>query len=135
VSDPPLRVVVAEDDDRLAELIRTTLDDDGRFVVVARARNGDEAVQLAGEHHPDLVLMDIVMPLCDGITATRLIHELDASQHIVIYTGSEEYEDVAEAEAAGAVGYLHKAALMSPDLPNALLVLHRNYEHHVPDPE
>jgi CheY-like chemotaxis protein len=130
-----LRVVIAEDDDRLAELIRTTLDEDGRFVVVARATNGDEAVEFTGEHHPDLVLMDIVMPVCDGITATRLIHALDAAQHIVIYTGSDEFKDVAKAEAAGAVGYLHKQALTSPDLPNALLVLHRNYEHGLPDPE
>jgi two-component system chemotaxis response regulator CheY len=128
VSDtPPLRVIIAEDDDGFAELIRSTLDADGRFVVVARATNGDEAVELVGEHHPDLVLMDIVMPVCDGISATRLIHELDARLHVVIYTGSAEFRDVAKAEAAGAVGYLHKEALASPGLPTALLVLHRNY--------
>jgi len=130
-----LRVVVAEDDDGLADLIRTTLNEDGRFEVVARASNGDDAVALAAEHHPDLVLMDIEMPGCNGIEATRLIHRFDSGQHVVIYTGSDEFGKVVEAEAAGAVGYLHKQALNSHDLPDALLVLHRNYELALPDPD
>jgi DNA-binding NarL/FixJ family response regulator len=75
------------------------------------------------------------MPSCDGIEATRMIHELDASQHIVIYTGSDEYTDVARAEQAGASGFLHKDALTSPDLADALFVLHTNYERRLPDPD
>ena len=133
--DTPFRVLIAEDDDRLAELIEAILGEDGRFVVVGRASNGDEAVELAGEVHPDLVLMDIVMPICDGIEATRLIHELDARQHVVIYTGSDEFADIAKAEAAGAVGYLSKDALTSPDLADALAVLRSNYERELPDPD
>jgi DNA-binding NarL/FixJ family response regulator len=135
VAGTPLRVVVAEDDDALAELIRSLLDDDERFTVVGRATDGDEAIQLVGEAHPDIVVMDISMPTCDGIEATRMIHELDASQHVVIYTGSDEYGDVARAEAAGAAGFLHKEALTSPDLADALFVLHANYQRAVPDPE
>jgi DNA-binding NarL/FixJ family response regulator len=123
-----MRVVIAEDDDSLAELIGTILDADGRFDVVGRARNGDEAVELAGELHPDVVLMDIVMPACDGIEATRLIHELDAERLVVIYTGSDEFADVVKAEAAGAEGYLSKEAVTSPDLAHALVVLHSNHE-------
>jgi DNA-binding NarL/FixJ family response regulator len=128
-------VVIAEDDDRLAELIRSILDADDRFTVVAWAPGGDEAVELVGELHPDVVVMDIAMPTCDGIEATRMIHELDENQHIVIYTGSDEYADVARAEAAGASGFLHKEALTSPDLADALYVLHANYQRGVPDPE
>ena len=60
--------------------------------------------------------MDIGMPGLDGIDATRAIHARDAAQHVVIYTGSDEYDDVARADAAGAVGFLHKHALTSPDL-------------------
>jgi two-component system nitrate/nitrite response regulator NarL len=135
VTETPLRVLVADDDDRIAELIRSILEEDGRFTVVARAADGMEAIDLAAVHHPDLVLMDIEMPGCDGIEATRLIHALDARQHVVIYTGSDEYADVRRAEAAGAVGYLHKDALKSPELAETLLVLHRNYERAVPDPE
>jgi DNA-binding NarL/FixJ family response regulator len=131
----PLRILLAEDDAQLAALVTTTLDGDGRFIVVGRAVTGDEAVSLCEEHSPDIVLMDIGMPGRDGIEATSAIHSRDPEQHVVIYTGSDEYRDVARAEDAGAVGYLHKGALTSPDLADALHVLHANYVSSVPDPE
>jgi DNA-binding NarL/FixJ family response regulator len=127
VSGLLLRVVVAEDDDQLAELIEAVLAEDARFAMVGRARTGDEAVELAVEHRPDIVVMDIAMPGCDGLEATRQIRSANKSQHVVIYTGSDEYEDVARAEEAGATGFLHKDALTSGELGDALEVLHRNY--------
>jgi DNA-binding NarL/FixJ family response regulator len=121
-------VVIADDDDALAELIQSILAEDPRFDVVGRAATGDQAVELVGELHPDLVVMDIAMPSCDGIEATRMIHDLDSVQHVVIYTASDDYDDLARAEAAGAAGFLHKDAVTSPDLPDALYVLHTNHE-------
>jgi DNA-binding NarL/FixJ family response regulator len=135
VADSALRIVIAEDDERLAALVESILNRDGRFVVVGRAADGDEAVRLVEEHVPDLVLMDIGMPGRDGIEATRAIHDRDAAQHVVIYTGSDEYDDVARADAAGAAGYLHKDALRSPELADALHVLHTNYVRGTPDPD
>ena len=135
MTEAPLRVVVCEDDAKLAELIERILDDDGRFVVVGRATDGDEAIRLARDHRPDIVLMDIGMPSRDGIEATRLIREDDAGQHVVIYTGSDAYDDVARADDAGAGGFLHKDALTSPDLADALHVLHTNHRRAVPDPD
>jgi DNA-binding NarL/FixJ family response regulator len=135
VIDTPLRILLAEDDDGLAELVGTILTGDGRFIVVGRATTGDDAVTLCEEHAPDIVLMDIGRPGRDGIAATSAIHARDPGQHVVIYTGSAEYGDVARAEDAGAVGYLHKDALTSPDLADALHVLHANYLNGVPDPE
>ena len=135
MNEAPLRIAVCEDDDNLAALIAETLDADGRFIVVARARSGEEAVRLAADHTPDVVLMDIGLPGLDGIDATRAIHARDAGQHVVIYTGSDEYADVARADEAGAAGYLHKEALTSPDLPEAIEVLHANYLTRPPDPE
>jgi DNA-binding NarL/FixJ family response regulator len=123
----PISVVICEDDERLAALVEELLERDSRFTVVGTARDGDEAVQLVEERSPDMVLMDIGMPGRDGIEATRAIHERDAEQHVVIYTGSDEYADVARADEVGAVGYLHKRALTSPDLADALHVLHANY--------
>ena len=135
VTDTPLRILIAEDDDRLAALVGEILDGDGRFVVVGRAHDGEEAVRVCESTTPDIVLMDISMPGLDGIDATRAIHARDAGQHVVIYTGSDEYGDVARAEDAGATGYLHKDALTSPDLADALHVLHTNDVSSIPDPD
>jgi len=135
VEDAPLRILICEDDERLAALVTSTLTADGRFLVVSRASDGAEAVRLTAELSPDVVLMDIGMPGLDGIDATRAIHARDAHQHVVIYTGSDEYADVARADDAGAAGFLHKEALTSPDLADAIHVLHANYLARVPDPE
>ncbi|MBA3844516.1 MAG: response regulator transcription factor [Actinobacteria bacterium] len=135
MTEIPLRIVIAEDDEKLAVLVEEILDGDGRFIVVGRASDGDQAVRLVEEHAPDIVLMDIGLPGRDGIDATRAIQQRDSGQHVVIYTGSGEYEDVARADAAGAGGFLHKDALVSPDLADALHVLHTNYVSALPDPD
>jgi len=130
-----LRIVVAEDDERLAALVEQLLDADGRFEVVGRTADGDEVVRLVEAQAPDLVLMDIGLPGQDGLAATRAIHERDPDRHVVVYTGSVDYDDIARSDAAGAVGFLHKDALASPDLPEALHVLHLNYVNRLPDDE
>ena len=134
MNEAPLRIAVCEDDDNLAALIAETLEGDGRFVVVGRARTGDEAIALAAEATPDVILMDIGMPGLDGIEATRAIQSRDTGQHVVVYTGSDQYADVARADEAGAVGFLHKDALRSPELAEAIYVLHANYVSGVSDP-
>ncbi|HEU5372484.1 MAG TPA: response regulator transcription factor [Gaiellaceae bacterium] len=133
--DERLRILICEDDERLATLVIETLGADGRFEVVARATSGDEAVRLAEQHAPDVILMDIGMPGLDGIDATRAIRARDAAQHVVIYTGSDEYEDIGRADAAGAAGFLHKEALTSPDLADAIQVLHANFVSSRADPD
>jgi DNA-binding NarL/FixJ family response regulator len=135
LTDPPLTILIVEDDASLAAAVEELLAADGRFLVSGHARSGAEAIELVERESPDLVLMDIGMPGLDGIAATRAIRERDSDQHIVIYTGSDEYDDVARADEAGAGGYLHKSALTSPDLADALLVLHTNYLSSVPDPD
>jgi DNA-binding NarL/FixJ family response regulator len=135
LEEEPLRILIVDDDPRLTAAVEEILQSDGRFIVVGRATSGDEAVHIAEGASPDIVLMDIGMPGLDGIDATRAIHARDSGQHIVIYTGSDEYADVARADEAGASGYLHKSALTSPDLPDALLVLHANYVGDIPDPD
>jgi DNA-binding NarL/FixJ family response regulator len=127
VTDAPIRILICEDDVQLAALVGELLDNEGDFIVVGRAGNGDEAIELTSELRPELVLMDIGLPGQDGIETTRALRSLDPSLHVVIYTGSDEYGDVARADEAGASGYLHKSALTSPELPDALRVLHQNY--------
>ncbi len=135
MTESPLRILICDDDHKLAAAVEATLEDDGRFVCIGRAASGAEAVRLVEEQTPDIVLMDIGMPGLDGIDANRAIQARDAGQHVVIYTGSDEYDDVARADAAGAQGFLHKSALTSPDIADALFVLHANYVSAVPDPD
>jgi len=118
-------VLIVDEDASLSLCLQSYLT--RRNFDVSTAANGDEAIRLAAEHAPDVVLMDIGMPGLDGIDATRAIRARDAAQHIVIYTGSGEYADVGRADEAGATGFLHKDALTSPDLPDAIQVLHTNY--------
>jgi len=76
--------------------------------IVGEAEGGEEAVTLAGDLEPDVVLMDLSMPGMGGVEATRLILDAHPQIHVVVLTSFAEQERVAEALAAGAVGYLLK---------------------------
>ena len=76
--------------------------------VVGEARNGQQAVEQCATHQPDVVLMDMVMPVMDGPTATRLIREQFPQVQVVALTSFDEEEIVHRAIEAGAVGYLYK---------------------------
>jgi DNA-binding NarL/FixJ family response regulator len=130
-----IRVLVVDDHAAVRASLAAFLDVDPDLEVVAEAADGRQAIDVAEQLKPDLVLMDVRMPVLDGIEATRLISAKDARQHVVIYTASEEYGDVARADEAGAAGFLHKDAVTSPELADALHVLHTNYSLRVPDPD
>ena len=76
--------------------------------MVATAENGEQAVQLALEHNPDLILMDIRMPVMDGVEATRRIHEAAPDIYILVLTTFDDDDYVHDALSYGAVGYLLK---------------------------
>ena len=76
--------------------------------VVGEARNGQQAVEQCATHQPDVVLMDMVMPVMDGPTATRLIREQFPQVQVVALTSFDEEEIVHRAIETGAVGYLYK---------------------------
>ena len=81
--------------------------------VVGRATNGREAVERAAELAPDVVLMDIAMPLMDGLEATRLIRERAPAARILMLTESDLRGDAVRAERAGADGYVPKTRIVS----------------------
>ena len=103
-------VVIADDQALVRVGLRKILEADSDVQVIAEAENGDEAVALAARHRPDLVLMDIRMPVLDGIEATRRIASAHPSTRVVILTtfGLDSY--VYEALQAGASGFMLKDA-------------------------
>jgi len=119
---PPLRILVAEDDESFLEAISLLLERDDRFVVAGRARNGLEAVALAEEVTPDAVVVDIEMPVLDGVEATRRLREAAPDLPIVAVSGHDYEERVLEIRQAGADDYVRKARL-ADELPRALAAL------------
>ena len=105
-----IRVLLADDQDLVRAGFRALLDAQDDIEVVAEAADGDEAVQLAHRHRPDVVLMDIRMPGTDGLAATRTItaDERLSGVRVVILTTFELDEYVFEAIRAGASGFLVK---------------------------
>ena len=105
-----IRVLLADDQELVRAGFRALLDTQDDVEVVGEAGDGDEAVQLARRHRPDIVLMDIRMPGTDGLAATRTIAADDrlADVRIVMLTTFERDEYVFEAIRAGASGFLVK---------------------------
>jgi DNA-binding NarL/FixJ family response regulator len=102
-----MRLLLADDHGLFLEGLGNLLQAGG-YPVVGTARDGLEALELARALRPDVILMDIRMPRCDGITATRLIHTEIPEIKIVVLTTSTDNEDLFEALKSGASGYLLK---------------------------
>ena len=105
------RVVVAEDDEAFLEVVAGVLAGDGRFEIVGLARNGLEAVELAERLLVDFAVMDIEMPVCDGVEATRLLQEAAPGVQVVAISGHDYDERVLEIREAGAVDYVRKSRI------------------------
>jgi len=101
---------LADDHDVVRRGLAALLDGAQGFAVVGAAADGEEAVALAGEHEPDVVLMDLSMPGVDGIEATRRVMAARPESRIVVLTSFSDRERILDALDAGAVGYLLKDA-------------------------
>ena len=103
----PIRLLVADDHRMLRDGLRRSLVESG-IDVVGEASNGAEAVRLAGQLHPDVILMDVTMPVLDGIEATRLIRSQTDRTQVVMLTMHGDSDLMTRALQAGAAGYLVK---------------------------
>jgi CheY-like chemotaxis protein len=103
-----LRVLIVDDDAAFAEGLRAVLADVERIEVVATAANGAEALRLAREQEPDVILMDIAMPRMDGVSAARRLRKTCPNARVVMLTGSDVEADRNRAREVGAVDYLRK---------------------------
>jgi len=103
-----IRVLIVDDHRLFAEALDAILASEPEIEVVGRAGNGEEAVEQALELQPDVILMDIAMPLVDGVEATKRIREHVPGACILMLTGSNSRADVARARDAGAAAYVTK---------------------------
>jgi DNA-binding NarL/FixJ family response regulator len=115
-----VRVLIADDHRLFAEALEAILGTDDRIELVGLAGDGEEAVRLAGERRPDVILMDISMPLMDGIDAVKQIRAADGDVSILMLTGSNARTDVDRARKAGASGYVTKDRIAA-ELVQAIL--------------
>ncbi len=104
----PIRLLVVDDHQHAREGICDLLEEYSDFKIIGEAKNGLEAIELTEKLQPDLVLMDIRMPLMDGLEATKYIKDQNPSVKIVIMTVSDDITDLFEAVKRGAQGYLLK---------------------------
>ncbi len=109
----PYRIIIADDHPHAREAIVTMLEDDSTFQIVASAKNGMEAIELCEKHIPDIVLMDIEMPVMNGLEATKMIKEKFPYIKVIILSVSDNVADLFTAVQYGAQGYLLKN--MDPD--------------------
>jgi len=110
VSEVPLRVVLADDSPPFRAGFLAALAGSDDIVIVGEARDGDQALRLAGEMQPDVVVMDLSMPEIDGIEATRRLAQRSPHIAVLVLTMFDEDESVFAAMRAGARGYLVKGA-------------------------
>ena len=104
-----LRIMLVDDQSLFREALRILLSLQDGFEIVAEAENGERAVALAKVHRPDVILMDLRMPVLGGVEATRKILAANPAARVVVLTTFEEDEEIFDAMRAGALGYLLKA--------------------------
>jgi DNA-binding NarL/FixJ family response regulator len=119
-----IRILIADDHGVLRAGLRALLKAEPELEVVGEAADGAEALRLAGALQPDIVLMDISMPDCGGIEATRRLTELLPDVRVLILTVHDDKSMVQEAIQAGAAGYILKRAAES-ELVNAIQAVSR----------
>ena len=104
-----LKLMLVDDQSLFREALRTLLALQPDFDIVAEAENGERAAVLAKLHKPDVILMDLRMPVLGGVEATRRVMAANPAARVVVLTTFEEDEEIFEALRAGALGYLLKA--------------------------
>jgi DNA-binding NarL/FixJ family response regulator len=115
-----VRVLIADDHRMFAQALEAILATDDRLEVAGHAGDGAEAVRLALKSRPDVILMDIAMPLMDGLQATKQIRKEWPTACVLMLTGSNSRTDVDRAREAGAAGYVTKERIAA-ELIDAIL--------------
>jgi NarL family two-component system response regulator LiaR len=127
-----ITVIIVDDHAIVRQGLRTYLQLQPDIEVVGEAANGREALALVGDKLPDIVLMDLVMPVMDGVETTRAVRTLSPNTRVIVLTSFSEDEKVFASIKAGAQGYLMKDVHPS-DLVNAIRSVNRGEAHLDPE--
>lgn len=119
-----IRIVLVDDTSMFRDGLQLVIERQGDMTVVGQAADGAESLQVVEQTRPDIVLMDVRMPVMDGVEATRRIRTLVPSTHVLVLTTYSDDEYIVEALKAGAVGYLLKD-MQSRDLIQAIRAVHQ----------
>ncbi len=107
-ANQPITVLIVDDHTVVRQGVRAFLETQSDIRVIGEAASGEEAVRLAAEHVPDVVLMDLVMPGMDGVEATRRVKRVSPRTQIIVLTSYHDDEHIFPAIRAGAISYLLK---------------------------
>ncbi|RAL23211.1 response regulator [Thermoflavimicrobium daqui] len=125
------RILIGDDHEHARQAMRLIIENDPQFEIIGEATNGNEVIELTEKFMPDMILMDINMPILNGLEATRIIKERFPYVKIVMVTVSDDVSDLFEALKKGAQGYLLKN--LNPSI--WLEYLHSLARDHAPMPK
>jgi NarL family two-component system response regulator LiaR len=108
---PPIRVVLVDDHAQMHRAVQVILGATTEIELVGLGANGQEGIALCEQYQPDIVLMDVIMPVLDGIEATKILHERLPEIKILVLSSFQDHESVYAMLQNGAVGYLTKSSL------------------------
>jgi DNA-binding NarL/FixJ family response regulator len=121
-----IKLLLADDQPLFRQSLAALLDLEDDLTIVGQANNGQEAIDQASQLQPDIILMDLRMPICNGIEATKAIRDRYPWIRILVLTTFDEDEDIWHALQAGALGYLLKST-PAPQLASAIRTLHQGH--------
>ncbi len=110
-NETPIRVVLVDDHLQIHKIVQTILRETADITLAGQAANGQEGVALCQQYQPDVVLMDVVMPIMDGIEATTVLHQRLPELKILVLSSFQDHESVYAMLRNGAVGYITKSSL------------------------
>jgi DNA-binding NarL/FixJ family response regulator len=126
-----IHILLAEDQTIVREGLKRLLDAQAGLQVIGEAEDGEQAIVQTEALHPDLVLMDVRMPVMDGVTATRLICDRFPTTKVLVLTTFDDDQYVEEAMQSGAIGYLLKDT-PADDLADAIRAAAKGYTQFAP---
>lgn len=121
-----INILVVDDQRTSQQYLKTVLEAEPDFKIVGLANNGKEAIEQVARMHPHVVIMDINMPIMDGLTATKIITERYPSTKVLIFSLNDDDKSLSHAIEVGSKGYLYKST-PSEDIALAVRSAHQGY--------